>query len=100
MPPRIEAIAKRHQRDPVRIRIAKPATKAGEVPKVRQQAYLLPRAQKMGALGRILDLESPAAAIVFCRTRTRSTSSRRRSTPAATSPRRCTGHDPVTTATR
>jgi ATP-dependent RNA helicase DeaD len=69
MPPRIEAIAKRHQRDPIRIRISKPATKAGEAPKVRQQAYLLPRSQKMEALGRILDLESPAAAIVFCRTR-------------------------------
>src|SRR5436190_10060687 len=69
MPPRIEAIAKRNQRDPVRIRINKPAAKAGETPKVRQQAYLLPRAQKMSALGRILDLESPAAAIVFCRTR-------------------------------
>jgi ATP-dependent RNA helicase DeaD len=70
MPPRIEAIAKRHQRDPIRIRINKPVAKAGEAPKVRQQAYLLPRAQKMGALGRILDLESPGAAIVFCRTRT------------------------------
>ena len=70
MPPRIEAIAKRHQSDPIRIRINKPAAKAGEAPKVRQQAYVLPRAQKMEALGRILDLESPAAAIVFCRTRT------------------------------
>jgi ATP-dependent RNA helicase DeaD len=70
MPPRIEAIARRHQRDPVRIRINKPAAAPGEAPKVRQQAYLLPRAQKMEALGRILDLESPAAAIVFCRTRT------------------------------
>jgi ATP-dependent RNA helicase DeaD len=69
MPPRIQAIAKRHQRDPIAIRIEKPAVKAGEAPKVRQQAYMLPRAQKMGALGRILDLESPAAAIVFCRTR-------------------------------
>jgi ATP-dependent RNA helicase DeaD len=70
MPPRIEAIAKRHQRDPVRIRIAKAPAKAGEAPKVRQQAYLLPRNAKMSALGRILDLESPTAAIVFCRTRT------------------------------
>jgi len=70
MPPRIEAIAKRHQRDPLRIRINKPAAKAGEAPKVRQQAYMLPRAQKMEALGRILDIEEPAAAIVFCRTRT------------------------------
>ncbi|HEX4333538.1 MAG TPA: DEAD/DEAH box helicase [Usitatibacter sp.] len=70
MPSRIEAIAKRHQNDPIRIKINKPAAAAGETPKVRQQAYVLPRAQKMEALGRILDLESPAAAIVFCRTRT------------------------------
>ena len=70
MPPRIEAIAKRNQKNPVRIKIAKAAVKAGEVPKVRQQAYLLPRSSKLAALGRILDLESPAAAIVFCRTRT------------------------------
>ena len=69
MPSRIESIAKRHQRDPVRIRIAKAAAKAGEVPQVRQQAYLLHRSAKMAALGRILDLESPAAALVFCRTR-------------------------------
>ncbi|HET9651211.1 MAG TPA: DEAD/DEAH box helicase, partial [Usitatibacter sp.] len=69
MPPRIEAIARRNQRDPVRIRIAKAAPAAGEVPKVRQQAYLVSRSAKMQALGRILDLESPAAAIVFCRTR-------------------------------
>jgi ATP-dependent RNA helicase DeaD len=69
MPARIEAIAKRNQRDPVRIRIAKPAAKAGEAPKVRQQAYLLARSAKMTALARILDLESPAAALVFCRTR-------------------------------
>jgi len=70
MPPRIEAIAKRNQRNPVRIRIAKAAPKSGEAPKVRQQAYVVARAAKVAALGRILDLESPAAAIVFCRTRT------------------------------
>ncbi|MGE5093949.1 MAG: DEAD/DEAH box helicase [Betaproteobacteria bacterium] len=69
MPPRIEAIAKRNQRDPVRIRIAKAPPAAGEAPKVRQQAYLVSRSGKMQALGRILDLESPAAALVFCRTR-------------------------------
>ena len=70
MPARIEAIAKRNQRDPIRIRIAKPVAQAGEVPKVRQQAYLVHRSYKMVALCRILDLESPAAALVFCRTRT------------------------------
>src|SRR6185436_14880513 len=57
MPPRIEAIAKRNQRDPVRIRIAKAPAKAGEAPKVRQQAYLIPRSSKMTTLGRVLDLE-------------------------------------------
>ena len=70
MPARIEAIAKRNQRDPLRIRIAKPVALAGETPKVRQQAYLVQRSYKMVALGRILDLEAPTAAIVFCRTRT------------------------------
>jgi len=54
----------------VRITIAKPTPKSGEAPKVRQQAYVVARAGKVAALGRILDLESPAAAIVFCRTRT------------------------------
>ncbi len=70
MPPRIEAIARKNQRDPIRVQIAKAAAKAGEMPKVRQQAYVVQRNVKKVALGRILDLESPAAAIVFCRTRT------------------------------
>ena len=70
MPPRIEAIAKRNQRDPLRIRIAKPVVKAGDVPQVRQEAYLVKRDAKMAALARVLDLEAPTAAIIFCRTRT------------------------------
>jgi ATP-dependent RNA helicase DeaD len=70
MPPRIEAIARRNQRDPIRIQIARAVPLAGETPKVRQQAYLVQRNNKTLALGRILDLESPTAAIVFCRTRT------------------------------
>src|SRR5690349_15426381 len=61
MPARIEAIAKRNQRDPVRIKIAKPVARAGEAPKVRQEAYVVKRDAKMLALGRVLDLESPAA---------------------------------------
>jgi ATP-dependent RNA helicase DeaD len=70
MPPRIEAIAKRNQRDPIRIRIAKPVARAGESPMVRQEAYLVKRDAKMVVLARVLDLEAPAAAIIFCRTRT------------------------------
>jgi len=37
---------------------------------VRQVAYIVSRAHKMAALGRILDIEHPRSAIVFCRTRT------------------------------
>ncbi len=70
LPPRISAIAERHLNDPVRIRIAKEATPVGEAPRVRQVAYIIPRAHKVAALGRVLDLEAPTLALVFCRTRT------------------------------
>jgi ATP-dependent RNA helicase DeaD len=33
-------------------------------------AYIVPRAHKMTALARVLDIEQPTSAIVFCRTRT------------------------------
>jgi ATP-dependent RNA helicase DeaD len=69
IPPRIAAIAKRHLRDPVQIRIARETLEAGEVPLVRQTAYIVPRAHKVAALGRVLDMEDPEAAIIFCRTR-------------------------------
>ncbi len=69
MPARIGAIARRHLTDPVRIRIAREQAAAGEAPLVRQSAYVLARAHKPAALARVLDVESPAAAIVFCRTR-------------------------------
>ena len=52
-----------------RIQIAAERPAAGADPLVRQTAYVVPRAHKAAALGRILDVESPAAAIVFCRTR-------------------------------
>ena len=69
MPPRIAAITKKHLRDPVRIEIAREAVPAGEAPRVRQTAYVVSRAHKLAALGRILDVEAPTAALVFCRTR-------------------------------
>ena len=69
MPPRIDAIARRHLRDPVRIRLGREAPAPGEAALVRQSAYVVPRAHKPAALGRILDVEAPAAALVFCRTR-------------------------------
>ncbi|MBL7254195.1 DEAD/DEAH box helicase [Paractinoplanes lichenicola] len=69
MPPRIDAIARRHLRDPLRIRMGRDTATADTLPKVRQSAFLIARAHKTAALGRVLDVEAPQAAIVFCRTR-------------------------------
>jgi ATP-dependent RNA helicase DeaD len=69
MPSRTAALARRHLKDPVQVRIERAAVAAGEAPKVRQSAFLVPRAHKAAALGRVLDIEAPTAAIVFCRTR-------------------------------
>ncbi len=69
LPPRILAIAGRHLKDPVRITIARERPVAGELPRVRQTAYIVARPHKAAALGRVLDMETPTLAIVFCRTR-------------------------------
>ncbi|WP_238018227.1 DEAD/DEAH box helicase [Dactylosporangium sp. AC04546] len=69
MPPRIEGLARSHLTDPIRIQIGREPTPAGEAPLVRQVAYVVSRAHKPAALGRVLDVEAPGAAIVFCRTR-------------------------------
>ena len=69
LPARIDGIARRHLRRPVRIQIERPVVAPGEAPQVRQTAYVVTRAHKAAALGRVLDIESPAAAIIFCRTR-------------------------------
>jgi ATP-dependent RNA helicase DeaD len=69
MPPRIAAIAQRHLRNPVRVTIEREKTAAGKVPRVRQIVFIVTRAHKPLALGRVLDMENPTSAIVFCRTR-------------------------------
>ena len=69
MAPRIAKIAERHLREPVRIQIAREKGTKGTMPKVRQVAYVVPRAFKITALVRALEVESPALALVFCRTR-------------------------------
>jgi ATP-dependent RNA helicase DeaD len=65
--PRIGSIAKKHLTDPVEVRIE--GDPGGDIPLVRQTAYLVRRPHKLAALGRVLDLEVPEAALVFCRTR-------------------------------
>ena len=69
MPRRLDSLARRHLREPVRITIGREKAEPGEAPRVRQTAYVVPCAAKPAALGRILDVEAPTAAIVFCRTR-------------------------------
>ena len=69
LPKRIAAIARRHLHDPVRISIGDEVRSrdgrlgSGTAPTSCSEAH------KAAALGRMLDVESPAAAIVFCRTR-------------------------------
>jgi ATP-dependent RNA helicase DeaD len=70
LPPRIAAIANKHLRDPIRVLIAREPVAKGAAPRVRQTAYIVQRAHKVAALGRLLDLESPTLALVFARTRT------------------------------
>ncbi|MFL5320012.1 MAG: DEAD/DEAH box helicase [Myxococcaceae bacterium] len=69
MPPRIAQIAERHLDNPKRIRIEADPAKANSIPKIVQTAYVVPRNMKELALGRVLDLENPEQAIIFCRTR-------------------------------
>jgi ATP-dependent RNA helicase DeaD len=69
MPARILKIAERYLRTPQRVTIAHEKPAAGKMPRIRQVAYLVRRDQKPAALDRILDVESPTSAIVFCRTR-------------------------------
>ncbi len=68
LPARIDGLVRRYLRDPVKVRIRREHGGA-DTAQVRQFAYLVPRQHKASALGRLLDVESPAAAIVFCRTR-------------------------------
>src|SRR5262245_39918565 len=69
MPARILTIAGRHLKHPARVTIAREKPAAGKIPRVRQLAYTVNRAYKPAALARILDMEDPAATLVFCRTR-------------------------------
>ncbi len=69
LPGRILKIAERHLRNPRRVTIAHEKTATGKMPRVRQVAYIVRRNQKAQTLDRILDIENPTSALVFCRTR-------------------------------
>jgi len=69
MAKRILEIAKRHLHDPVHVTIPNETLAAGATARVREIAYVVQRRNKPAALARVLDMEAPASAIVFCRTR-------------------------------
>jgi ATP-dependent RNA helicase DeaD len=69
LPARIDQLAQAHLTDPQRITIGRRQAGEEHTPKVRQLAYVVPRGAKPAALGRLLDIEAPEAAIVFCGTR-------------------------------
>jgi ATP-dependent RNA helicase DeaD len=66
-PPRIQDLARKALTEPERVTIAPEKL---DTPLVRQVAYLVPRQHKLEALARVLDVEAPTSAIIFCRTRT------------------------------
>jgi ATP-dependent RNA helicase DeaD len=69
MPQRILKIADRHLTRPQRVQIAAEKPVAGRLPRIRQVVYIVRRNQKAQALDRVLDMENPSSALVFCRTR-------------------------------
>ena len=70
LPARIVKIARTHLDDPVTIQLDKAVRRGDAAANVRQIAYIVTRPHKIAALGRVLDVEHPVSAIVFCRTRT------------------------------
>jgi ATP-dependent RNA helicase DeaD len=69
MPPRVDGMIRRHLSEPVRVELGREATTGDETALIRQVAYVVPRGHKPAALGRVLDVHAPTAAVVFCRTR-------------------------------
>ena len=66
IPPPIQALARRYLREPQQVAIAR---ETRTVPQTQQVYYETPERSKLDALARILDLEAPRSAIIFCRTK-------------------------------
>jgi ATP-dependent RNA helicase DeaD len=66
MPPLIARLSKKYLRNPQRIQIS---SEAKNVPVIRQTFYQVAPMQKMDALFRVLDMETPGPTIIFCATK-------------------------------
>jgi ATP-dependent RNA helicase DeaD len=68
--PAIAGIARRHLREPERVRVRAARSETGAtISTIRQVAYVVRRSDKLAALCRVLDVEDPTSALVFGRTR-------------------------------
>jgi ATP-dependent RNA helicase DeaD len=68
-PPRLKHIANRHLNQPERVDVTKGSAATPTAATVEHVAYVVPRGQKIVALGRILEATQARAALVFCRSR-------------------------------
>ena len=66
IPARIVALSRKYMHDPVRIAIE---SEKLTVPQIKQTYYEVSPQAKLDALCRILDMETPGSAIIFCRTK-------------------------------
>ena len=69
LPPRIADMSARHLSDPVRIKIAAATAVKGVAPLVQQLVYFVDIKHRAMALTRLVEMDAPTSAIVFCRTR-------------------------------
>jgi ATP-dependent RNA helicase DeaD len=68
LPARIAALGERHLKEPVRVRLERGAGQTTR-PRIEQRGYVVSFPHKAVALKRVLELEQPESAIIFCRTR-------------------------------
>jgi ATP-dependent RNA helicase DeaD len=66
IPPRIAVLSRRYLKDPIQVTIE---AERLTVPQVQQTYYAVAPRAKLDALTRILDMETPGAGIIFCRTK-------------------------------
>lgn len=68
-PKRIANLVRQHLTDPVKVAITQAADDAASDSTISQVAYVATAREKSAVLARVLELDPPGAAIVFCRTR-------------------------------
>lgn len=68
-PKRIANLVRHHLDNPVKVAITQASDKAASTSTVTQVAYVATSREKSAVLARVLELDPPGAAIVFCRTR-------------------------------